>query len=107
MRTSRLDLQWSIYCHFIELLTIFFSCSVISGCAGYFNLLNFEIGMDENQNFHTAVKGREYYAHPVGYGKACSSVCLQNNIDPSSCLTYLKTVRPECKDFIEGLESEK
>jgi hypothetical protein len=86
---------------------MFFSCSVISGCVLYANLLNFEFGIDEKKNVHSAVKAREYYAHPAGYGKACSSVCVQNNVDPSSCLTYLKAVRPECKDFIESKEREK
>lgn len=107
MRVSRSNIQWSICCKYIEFLVVFFSCSVCSGCLAYANLLDFEIGVDDSQNLHTAVKSREYYGHPVGYGKACSSVCLQNNIDPSSCLTYLKKVRPECKDFIEGVESEK
>jgi len=107
MKTFRQLASWPAFSRGLQTATLFLCCAIISGCATYINWLYFEFGINEDRNPHVAVNSQEQYNYMVGEGKSCSSVCLQDNIDPTSCLAYVKAVRPECKDFIEGKESEK
>lgn len=107
MKTFRQLASWPAFSCGFQVATLLLGCTIISGCATYINWLYFEFGINENQNPHIAVNTQEQYNYMIGEGKSCSSVCLQNNIDPTSCPEYVKAVRPECKGFIEGKESEK